>query len=68
MADAKFVMDMAKLIIAAAWADGELQAEEINSLKDLIFSLGDITEGDWAQLDIYTDSPVSADERDQLLA
>ncbi|MCD6394891.1 MAG: TerB family tellurite resistance protein [Planctomycetes bacterium] len=68
MADAKFVMDMAKLIIAAAWADGELQAEEINSLKDLIFSLGDITEGDWAQLDVYTDSPVSADERDQLLA
>lgn len=68
MADAKFVMDLAKLIIAAAWADGELQAEEINSLKDLIFSLGDIIEGDWAQLDIYTDSPVSADERDQLLA
>ena len=68
MADEKFVMDLAKLIIAAAWADGDLQHEEVNSLKDLIFSLGDINEKDWAQLDIYTDSPVSAAERDQLLA
>jgi uncharacterized tellurite resistance protein B-like protein len=67
MADEQFVMDVAKLIIAAAWADGELCNEEVNSLKDLIFSLGDITEKDWAELDIYTDSPVSAGERDQLL-
>jgi uncharacterized tellurite resistance protein B-like protein len=68
MADRKFIMDLAKLLIAAAWADGELQNEEINSLKDLLFNLKGVSGDEWAHLEVYTDSPVSAQEREKLLS
>jgi len=67
MPDRKFIMDLAKLLIAAAWADGELQNEEINALKDLLFNLEDVTGDEWAHLEIYMDSPVSSEEREELL-
>ena len=41
--------------------------EEINSLKDLIFTLGEFTGEDWARLEIYMDSPISDEERRTLL-
>lgn len=62
-----FTMDLSKLLIAAAWVDGKLQNEEINSLKDLIFSLEGINAEQWAELEIYIDSPVTSQERDELL-
>jgi uncharacterized tellurite resistance protein B-like protein len=68
MADRKFIMDLAKLLIAAAWADGELQNEEINSLKDLFFNLKGVTGDEWAHLEVYMDSPVDAQEREKLLS
>ncbi len=67
MPDRKFIMDLAKLLIAAAWADGELQNEEINALKDLLFNLEDVSGDEWSQLEIYMDSPVSSEEREELL-
>lgn len=68
MSGREFIMNLAKLLIAAAWADGELQNEEINSLKDLLFNLEDVTGDEWAQLEIYMDSPVSSEERQKLLS
>jgi len=67
MPDRKFIMDLAKLLIAAAWADGELQNEEINALKDLLFNLEGVSGDEWSQLEIYMDSPVSSEEREELL-
>ena len=67
MPDRKFIITLAKLLIAAAWVDGELKNEEINALKDLLFSLEDITGEEWAHLEIFMDSPVNAEERDKLL-
>ncbi|MHC4285969.1 MAG: tellurite resistance TerB family protein [Planctomycetota bacterium] len=67
MPDRKFIMDLAKLVIAAAWVDGELQNEEINALKDLLFNLEDVTGDEWAHLEIYMDSPVSTEEKITLL-
>jgi len=67
MADRKFIMDLAKLVIAAAWADGELKNEEVNALKDLLFNLEDVTGKEWAQLQMYMDSPVSPEETEKLL-
>lgn len=67
MADKRFIMDLAKLVIGAAWADGRLANEEINSLKDLLFNLEDLTGEDWAHLEVYMDSPVASDEREGLL-
>ena len=67
MLNKEFVLDLAKLVVAAAWADGQLQNEEINSLKDLLFNLDEVTGEDWANLEIYMDSPVEPQEREELL-
>ena len=66
---------MAKVIIAAAWADGQITNEEINSLKDLIFHLRQsgfdevnvLSAQEWARLDMYIESPVEEDERARLV-
>ncbi len=68
MASKDLIMNLAKLLVAMAWVDGRLQASEINTLKDLIYSWGEIEEDDWTELDAYMDSPVGDAEREQLLA
>ena len=68
MPEKQFIMDLAKLLIAAAWVDGELANEEINALKDLLFNLENVTGRDWVELEIYMDSPVSLEERDAMLS
>ena len=62
------IIPLAKVIIAAAWADGELTNDEINSLKDLLFHMPDMTARDWARLEMYIDSPVDEAERERLVA
>lgn len=76
MPSENLIMTLGKVIVAAAWADGEITHDEINSLKDLLFYLprsgngvdGRLTEQEWAELDIYIDSPVGAEERARLIA
>lgn len=75
MADRRLAMALAKVIIAAAWADGHLASDEINSLKQLLTRLGqtggrpemELTANDWAELEIYLHSPVDAAERTRLV-
>ena len=62
------IMALAKVLIAAAWADGSIDNDEINSLKDLLFQLPEMTASDWAELDIYIETPVGEAERDRLAA
>ena len=61
------IMTLAKVIIAAAWADGEVAHDEINSLKDLLFRLPNLEARDWASLEIYIDSQVGSEERLRLI-
>lgn len=68
MAKSKVIMAVAKVMIAAAWADGSVTHEEINSLKDLLFQLPEMTASDWAELDIYIETPVGDAERARLVA
>jgi uncharacterized tellurite resistance protein B-like protein len=68
MAQSNLIMALAKVIIAAAWADGKISNQEVNSLKDLLFRLPDMTARDWAELDIYLESPVAEGERARLVA
>ena len=68
MATEELVYALAKVIIAAAWVDGNISVEEKNSLKDLLFQIEGMTASDWAQLEIYMDSPVGEDERERLIA
>ncbi|WP_454061099.1 tellurite resistance TerB family protein [Candidatus Nitrospira salsa] len=67
MADKEFVLNLGKLMVAAAWADGNLEAKEINALKELLFLLPDISGEEWMRLELYMESPVSEEERQQLL-
>jgi len=61
------IMTLAKVVIAAAWADGDISHDEINCLKDLLFQVRGLDAREWASLDIYIDSPVGPEERDRLL-
>ena len=63
----RVVKALAKVMIAAAWVDGSVSQEEINSLKDLIFQLPDMTASDWAELEIYIEAPVGEAERARLV-
>ncbi len=75
MSDRNMAMTLAKVLIAAAWVDGNLDHEEINSLKDLLFRFPrqrsdtgfELTANEWAELDIYIHSPVGSTERIRLI-
>lgn len=75
MSDKQFVMTLARVIIAAAWADDEITNEEVNSLKDLIFHLrqsgfddvNQLNAQEWARLEMYIETPVSEEERARLV-
>jgi len=75
MNEKQFVMTLARVIIAAAWADDQITNEEINSLKDLIFHLrqsgfddvNQLSAQEWSRLEMYIETPVSAEERARLV-
>jgi len=67
MARKDFILNLGKLLIATAWADGQLTNHEINALKELLFLLPDISGQEWMELELYMASPVGEEERQQLL-
>jgi len=58
---------LAKLMIAVSWADGKIENSEVNALKKLLFSLPELNAMEWAELEIYMDSPVDESERKILI-
>jgi uncharacterized tellurite resistance protein B-like protein len=68
MSNTNIMLCLAKVLVAAAWADGVITNEEINSLKDLLFHLPGMTASDWAKIDIYVESPVEEMERQRLVS
>jgi len=56
----------ARLVIALAWGDGKVDHDELNAVKELMFALPDLTEREWARLEMYLDSPVDDQERNHL--
>ncbi|MDH4194916.1 MAG: TerB family tellurite resistance protein [Nitrospirota bacterium] len=67
MADKSFILELGKLLIGAAWADGTLSAAEMNGLKELLFQLPEISGEEWMELELYMVSPVSEEERQRLV-
>lgn len=75
MSDRTLILALAKVIIAAAWADNQLTNEEQNCLKDLLYKLPESHESgnrhlnatEWARLEMYIESPVGESERGQLV-
>jgi uncharacterized tellurite resistance protein B-like protein len=68
MSDERLIMTLAKVLIAAAWVDGEIGHDEVNSMKDLLFHIPQLTARQWASLVIYIESPVDEAERARLVA
>ena len=75
MSDRNLIFTLAKVIIAAAWADGQVSHEEVNSLKDLLFQLPragkagglQMSGQEWQRLEMYIDQPIDAAERARLI-
>ncbi len=59
----EIALALGRVIVAAAWADGEIQGEEIDCLKDLLFQLPELDDQGWAELETVLDKPVTAGER-----
>ena len=76
MSDRALILTLAKVVIAAAWADGSVSREEVNSLKDLLFQLPragrdgglQMSGREWKRLEMYIDQPIDAAERARLIA
>jgi uncharacterized tellurite resistance protein B-like protein len=76
MSNRSLILSLARVIIAAAWADGEVTREEINSLKDLLYQLPragfdgglQLSGREWSRLEMYIETPISAAERQRLIA
>lgn len=75
MANRNLILTLAKVVIAAAWADGEISHEERNSLKDLLFRLPQIglengmqlTTPEWQLLEMYMHAPIEPAELQRLI-
>jgi uncharacterized tellurite resistance protein B-like protein len=66
------MLTLAKVLISAAWADGEISNDEKNCLKDIIFHISDVgvqlSAKEWELLEMYIDSPIGESERARLVA
>jgi uncharacterized tellurite resistance protein B-like protein len=58
---------LAKLMIAVSWVDGDFHTSELNAVKNLLFSLPELTAREWAELAIDMDSPIKESEGKMLL-
>ena len=75
MPSKNLILNVARVAIAAAWADGKITPSERESLKDLMFRLPHIdtqsaialTADDWNQLEMHIETPVTADRRQQFV-
>lgn len=66
--DQAVILTLAKVLVAAAWADGDLSVDEVNSMKrDLLTRIPNLSTQQWASVSIYMDSPVDEAERARLI-
>ena len=54
-----------KLLVAVAWADGKIQASELNFIKRLVLRFG-LDDEIWAELEPYLEESVDDAERQAL--
>ena len=69
------ILTLAKVVIAAAWADDKITLSERESLKDLMFRLPHVdaeapialAASDWNQLEMMIEAPITAEQRQQVI-
>ncbi len=62
-----FNVHLGKLLIAAAWSDGEINRAELNCLKSLVLQMPNITFEDWRKLKIYLAYPITGNEQESIV-
>lgn len=67
MANVALVPALAKTLLAIAWSDGALHAEEETTIKEVIGLLPSLSAQEWAVIELYMVAPVAAAERDGLI-
>jgi uncharacterized tellurite resistance protein B-like protein len=75
MSDRNLLLALAKVALAAAWADGEITMQEVNSVKAVLMRLPrsagksgpQLTAREFSMLEMYARMPISAEERARLL-
>lgn len=66
--DQAVILTLAKVLVATAWVDGDLNSDEINAMKfDLLSRIPNLSTQQWASVAIYIDSPVDEAERTRLI-
>lgn len=60
-------VSVGKVLIAAAWVDGEINQHEINCIKNIILRLPDISFEDWRKLKIYLAYPPNPPEQQSII-
>ena len=63
----ELAVNLGKVLIAVAWVDGQMTHEELNSLKDMLFQMPEISGEDWRVLEMYMDHPIDDEERQLLI-
>lgn len=58
---------LAKLMIALAWADGSVDNDELNVMKDMLRSLENLTAHDWAKLEIFMERSIEQKKVEPLI-
>ncbi len=67
VSSASLSLALAKALIAAAWSDGCVQAQERACIEDLIFYLPDLQAQDISTLELLLDYPISEAEAKRLM-
>lgn len=67
MNDKSLALALGKVIIAAAWADGQVHEDEMECIKDLIYHLPDLDPKDLHLLNKLTQTPIGNTERSVLI-
>lgn len=67
MPNVALIPALAKLLLAIAWADGELHPEEEATVKEVLGLLPELSAQEWAIIELYLAMSVTAAERATLL-
>ncbi len=63
-----FDLLLGRALLAAAWADGQLDAREREALEDLLLSLDGLSPDTWRALHADLDRPIEAEHRARLIS
>lgn len=66
--DAPISLALGKVIVAAAWADGEIQEEEVEYLRDVLFQMPSLTKTGWTELAALMESPIDGVTREHIIS